>query len=55
MFDSDEAMAQSLRVASHEAADFTKGARYPSLDVMVEIQAGLRKAALEADRRRQQL
>ena len=53
LFDSDEAMAESLRMAPKDAVDLTQGAGYPTLDAMIEIQSALRKAALEAERQRQ--
>ena len=52
LFSSHEAMALALRIAPYEARYLMKGAIFPTLDVMIEIQAALRKVALAVERKK---
>ena len=45
-------MALALRIAPDEARYLMKGAMFPTLDVLIEIQAALRKVALAVERKK---
>src|SRR4051812_45094850 len=50
LFGSNQAMADALQVEEEIVRAMTEGRIYPALEVMVAIQAGLRKAALLKER-----
>lgn len=45
LFASDEAMAEALCIDVRTAQDLLTGNAYPALEVMIEVQAALRKAS----------
>jgi hypothetical protein len=52
LFSSDEEMAAALKISVTEAQAIVKGQLLPTLAVIVDIQAALRKSALAAERAR---